>query len=253
MGALPVEWKAYGRKQGFEDGYIVEEALVSIYVNGMEIASLMASPSNQDWLAVGFLKNGRFIESASEIESLHISKRGCCVDLWLSHEMRQPEKKIITSGCGGGIIFEDPETVTGRIDSTFTIPRDEIFRLFEELQQASELHVISGGVHSSALCRDGELLVVVEDIGRHNTIDKICGYALLNGVDTRGSMLLTTGRISSEMMVKTALMGCPVVASRKSPTSLSLEIASAWNISLIGYVKRRSMRVYTHAGRIKDS
>ncbi|HEX9809681.1 MAG TPA: formate dehydrogenase accessory sulfurtransferase FdhD, partial [Alphaproteobacteria bacterium] len=90
----------------------------------------------------------------------------------------------------------------------------------------------------------------VEDVGRHNTVDKLRGACLELGIETRGRILLTTGRVSSEMLRKGARMGCPVIASRNSPTSLSVAMAQAWNITLVGYVRQGSMRAYAHAERL---
>jgi len=95
-----------------------------------------------------------------------------------------------------------------------------------------------------------EMVAIVEDVGRHNTIDKISGVCLLEGIDPEGRVLLVTGRISSEMMRKAAKMGCPVIASRTSPTSISIEMAQAWNITLIGYVRSGRMRVYSCPERV---
>jgi FdhD protein len=108
-------------------------------------------------------------------------------------------------------------------------------------------------VHTAALSDGKELLVVAEDIGRHNTLDRLLGLALIVGVDTAGLILLATGRVSSEMLRKGARMGCPIIASRNSPTSMSVALAEAWNITLIGYVRQRTMRVYTHPHRLKPA
>jgi len=253
MGFEPVIWNEYTRDRKEVEGFIVEEELISIHVNGKEIASLMATPENQDWLAVGFLKNARLIDTVDEIEVLHVTREGCCVDIWLNHELKQPERKIITSGCGGGILFEEPDLETGRIDTEEVYSPEQLHGLFRKLQKEAALHSRAGGIHSSALSDGRELLVTVEDIGRHNTVDKLCGFALLEGVDTHGKLLLTSGRVSSEMMLKAARMGCPLVASRNSPTSLSRKMAESWNITLACYVRGRSMRVYTQPERIVNS
>ncbi|MBN1265423.1 MAG: formate dehydrogenase accessory sulfurtransferase FdhD [Anaerolineales bacterium] len=252
MGFEPVTWNEFGRDNKETDGFIVEESLVSLYVNGKEIASLMATPLNQDWLAAGFLKNAHLINTVDEIKILHITRAGCCVDIWLDHELQQPDRKIITSGCGGGILFEEPDQEVGRIEYDVVYSPDQLYALFDQLQQVSKIHRQAGGIHAAALSDGKELLITVEDIGRHNTVDKLCGYSLLNSLDTGGLLLLTTGRVSSEMTLKGARMGCPVIASRNSATSLSRKIAESWNITLAGYVRRRSMRVYTHPERLSN-
>jgi FdhD protein len=123
---------------------------------------------------------------------------------------------------------------------------------FRKLQTAYSLYARSRGVHAAGLLdpQTMELVATVEDVGRHNTVDKLTGYCLLRGIDTRDKVLLVTGRISSEMMRKTALMGIPIAASRTSPTSLSVEMARAWGITLVGYVRQGSMRVYSCPERL---
>ena len=106
-------------------------------------------------------------------------------------------------------------------------------------------------MHTAGLTDALSILAVAEDVGRHNTIDKLVGQCLERDIDTQGRILLTTGRVSSEMLRKGAIMGCPIVASRNSPTSMSIEMAQAWNISLVGYVRRNTMRVYTHPERLQ--
>ena len=119
------------------------------------------------------------------------------------------------------------------------------------MQQRATLYARSRGVHTAALSDGKEIVVLAEDVGRHNTIDKVRGACLLEQIDPRGKILLCTGRISSEMINKAARMGCPIVASRTSPTSMSVQLAREWNITLAGYVRREQMKVYAHPERLR--
>ncbi len=253
-GAVPTQWYEVLKdgSQMQKDGEIIEEALISIYVNGIELATIMATPQEGDLLALGFLKNEGLIDDISEIEILHISQAGCCVDLWLNRPFKKPERSIITSGCGGGVTFTDPEVGIEPLHSEINLDPERIRGAFRKLQPPNSLYARSRGVHAAGLLdpQSEELVVVVEDVGRHNTIDKLTGCCLKHGIETRDRVLLVTGRISSEMMRKTAMMGCPVVASRTSPTSLSVEMAQAWGITLVGYVRSGGMRVYSFPERI---
>jgi FdhD protein len=252
-GTVPTQWHEYGKEDWSQkDGEVIDETLVTIYVNGAEIAAIMATPQEQDLLALGFLKNEGLIEEISEIEIIYISKVGCCVDIWLNHPFEKPERTIITSGCGGGVTFTDPEVGIDPIHSEITIKSDLLRQSFRKLQPPNSLYARSRGVHAAGLLnpQTQELIAVVEDVGRHNTIDKLTGCCLKHNLETRDRVLLVTGRISSEMMRKTAMMGCPIVASRTSPTSLSVEMARAWNITLVGYVRQGSMRVYSNPERL---
>jgi FdhD protein len=150
------------------------------------------------------------------------------------------------------VTFTDPETGIEPIDSAIIIETDLLRSAFRKLQPPNSLYARSRGVHAAGLLdpQSRELIAIVEDVGRHNTIDKLTGFSLKHGIETQDRVLLVTGRISSEMMRKAAAMGCPIVASRTSPTSLSVEMAQAWKITLVGYVRQGSMRVYSHADRL---
>jgi FdhD protein len=123
--------------------------------------------------------------------------------------------------------------------------------LFGGLQRPDSLYARARGVHAAAISDGRKLLASAEDVGRHNTIDKLLGICMQRGIDTREKMLLVTGRISSEMLVKSATMGCPIVASRNSPTSLSVNLARELGITLIGYVRRQTMRIYSFPERLQ--
>ena len=234
------------------DGQVIEEIFVSIHVNGQELATIAATPIRQDWLAVGFLANEGFITSKDELRAVHICPSGSCVDVWLTatREIKLPSRRILTSGCGGGVTFDDLTKTQSPLESDLTLPAAQLWSLLDQLQDAAKLYRRTRGVHTSALFQDGARVSSAEDVGRHNTLDKIRGDCLLRGVDTRGGVLLSTGRVSSEMLNKAVKMGCPVVASRTSATSFSVSLARAWNITLVGYLQRGRMLVYANGWRL---
>jgi FdhD protein len=251
-GAVSTQWHEHRKEWSQTDGEVIEEALITIYVNGGELVTIMATPQEQDLLALGFIKNEGLIENPDEIEVLHVSQAGCCVDLWLNRAFEKPERMIITSGCGGGVTFDDPSIGLKPLKSSLQIEPKLLHRMFRLLQPPNSLYARSRGVHAAGLLDplNEELLAFVEDVGRHNTIDKLTGYCLIHGIESRNRVLLVTGRISSEMMRKAAVMSCPIVASRTSPTSLSVEMAQAWNITLVGYVRSGGIRVYSYPERL---
>jgi FdhD protein len=237
-----------GRLQS-EAGHVVSEALVRLHVNGQELATLMCSPHELAVLALGFLANEGIIGSRDDVRLVKICPSLACVEVWLRDANRElPTHGVITSGCGGGITFADLTAGIEPLDSNLRVMPRQIGRLIGALQGGQETR----GVHTAALAEGESLLVVAEDVGRHNAIDRIRGRCLLEEVPTEGRILLTTGRISSEMLNKAARMRIPVVASRTSPTSLSVTLAVAWNITLIGYVRRDSLNVYTGQARIAE-
>jgi FdhD protein len=249
-GAVPDPWLEY--RQGWKDvpGEVIEEGLVTLYVNGRDVATMMCTPRELGWLSLGFLKNEGLLENLEEVEVLFVSQVGCCVDLWLNRAFHKPERAIITSGCGGGITFADPALDREPLNEDLRLEPEALFRLFNDLHRPESLHARARGVHAAGLSDGERVLVMVEDVGRHNTLDKLMGACLERGIPTRGRILLATGRVSSEMLRKGAQMGCPIIASRNSPTSMSVAMARAWNITLVGYVRQGSMRVYAHPERL---
>ncbi|NIM95115.1 MAG: formate dehydrogenase accessory sulfurtransferase FdhD [Anaerolineales bacterium] len=249
-GAKTSSWAEYRSGWKHHDSEVIEEALITLYINGFELASIMATPLEQKELALGFLKNEGLLDHMDEVEEIYVTADGCCVDLWLNHAVQRPERFIITSGCGAGISFDDPSLDLDPLVDDFCIEPERLFERFQELHFPGSLHARARGVHTAGLSDGEQILAISEDVGRHNTIDKLLGKCLLNDIETRGKVLLTTGRVSSEMLRKGARMGCPIIASRNSPTSLSISMAEAFNITLVGYVRRNSLRVYSHTWRL---
>ena len=251
-GTSPEDWIELNEEGHLVKGNVIGEAPITIYINGLELATFMATPQDQDLLALGFLKNERLITDFSDIEILYISRAGCCVDIWLNHPFENPDRFVITSGCGGGVTFSDTVKGINPLESSLKIKPELIQQMFRKLQPPNSLYAKSRGVHAAGLLdpKSENLIAIVEDVGRHNTIDKLTGYCLVNDIDTHGKVLLVTGRISSEMIQKAALMGCPITASRTSPTSLSIEMAQNWNITLVGYVRNQRMRIYSNPQRL---
>jgi FdhD protein len=234
------------------DSEVIEEGFVSIFVNGEELATVMCSPREQDRFAIGFLANEGIIGSLAEVRAVHVCPSGACVDVWLTRsDFVRPNRLILTSGCGGGVTFDDLTKAMEPLGSAITIAPQKLAGLLIEMQQRATLYARSRGVHTAALSDGSDIIVLAEDVGRHNTIDKVRGACLIDKIDPRDKILLCTGRISSEMINKAARMGCPIVASRTSPTSLSVQLAREWNITLAGYVRRDHLKVYAHPERLK--
>ncbi len=250
-GALPFHYNIYDGGWREVEAEVIEEGSLTLFVNGRELASLMCTPRQPLQLALGFLANEGFIQSMAEVEVAHICAGGACADLWLSHSIpdRMPHK-IITSGCSGGLTFADLSAAIAPPTHERSIHPERLGELIVRLQDQDSLYARARGVHSSALSDGEDLVVVAEDIGRHNTLDRLRGECLLRGIDPSGMVLLSTGRISSEMIYKAALMGCPIVASRTSPTSLSVTLARLWQITLCGYLRRNRVNVYACPERL---
>ncbi len=250
VGAVSADWVEFKDVWAPVHASVIEEAFVTINVNGEELVTIMCTPKEQDWLALGFMWNEGLIEHMDQVDHLHISEDGCCIDVWLTHEFKMPPRRIITSGCGGGVTFNESPDRIPSVNHDLHLTPGQLLNTFRKLHVPGSLHAAARGVHTSGLTDGEEILVLAEDVGRHNTIDKLRGACLIQGINPQGRALLATGRISSEMLHKGAMMGCPIVASRNAPTSMSISMADASSISLVGYVRKGSMRVYTHPWRL---
>ncbi|MEW5720266.1 MAG: formate dehydrogenase accessory sulfurtransferase FdhD [Chloroflexota bacterium] len=257
-------------------GAIIGESRWVLYVNDVEVVTFMATPRNLHHLALGFLASENLIARLDEIASLRVNEAadraywyipalgvnetramvvceenvGTIQARLTRDDFRVPAHRVLTSGCGGGVTFSDLSARQTPLDSKRTVRAAQLFAMMGELYAQGELYRATRGVHTSALTDGENILVLAEDVGRHNTLDKIRGECLMCGIETRDHLLLSTGRISSEMITKAAKMQVPIVASRTSPTSLALELARAWNIALIGYLRAEEMRVYCGVSRI---
>jgi FdhD protein len=233
----------------------ITETSVTLTVNGEDWLALLCTPVELESLAVGFLYNEGLIHLKSEIASVRVCPTGDTIDVWLTHAVQKPAQWVRTSGCTGGItgvpVEKQPvvEMLPTGVDGIRLNPGD-ITGLVARLFETQDLYPATGGVHTSALSDGKRILVSAEDIGRHNTLDKIAGRCLLDGITYRQRVLITTGRISSEMMQKAVRIGASIVISRTAPSSLSIELAEQAGITLIGYARRDRFTVYSHPQRI---
>ena len=203
-GAVGARWLEFRGRWEAVEAEVIEEALVTIYVNGRELATIMCTPRDQTSLALGLLKNEGRLERLDEVVLTHVSRDGCCVDLWLRHPVEPPTRTIVTSGCGGGVTFDDPARPLPPLTDDLRLSPAQLVEQLNRLHFPGSLHARTRGVHAAGLSDGERLLARVEDVGRHNTIDKLTGECLQRGIETRGRALLATGRVSSEMLRKGA-------------------------------------------------
>lgn len=232
------------------DSGIIVESPVSLTVNGEIWLTFMCTPTDLEALAVGFLFNEGVIESRLEVADVHVCENGENVDVWLSHAVEKPKEWRRTSGCTGGVTAAEFESPLPIALNGFSISPQEINQLINQLFESQDLYRQVGGVHTSALSDGQAVRVIAEDIGRHNSVDKLAGICLLNQIEMPRKILLTTGRVSSEMLQKTARLGAAIVISRTSPSSLSIELAEKLGVTLIGYARRDRFSVYAHPERV---
>ena len=249
----PIHYLQINSKNGSSiAGHTIVETPVSLTLNGEVWTTFMCTPVHLEALMVGFLFNEGVINGMDEVVDARECEHGDNVDVWLTHEAQKPDSWTRTSGCTGGVTavasVERPEPVSSSKD--FIMTPNQVNQLVEMLFESQELYQETGGVHTSALSDGDKVILAAEDIGRHNTLDKIAGLCLMENTWPEKRILITTGRISSEMLQKAVRMGAKVVASRTSPSSMSIELAEAWDITLIGYARRNRFNLYAAPERI---
>jgi len=235
---------------------VVREIPVTLRLNGREIITLLASDDALDFLAAGFLKAEGFVSSREDLVAITVAPQGEAVDVEATGvdplAEKLLERRTVTSGCGKGTTF------THAVDALQArqapvgprVSAGQIRQLMHGLLRGSALYREAGGVHSAALATAGEIVLFRDDIGRHNAVDKIHGECFLRDIPVADKLLLTTGRISSEILVKAAKLGVAILVSRSSPTDLALELAERTGITVVGQVRGGGLTIYTGEERV---
>lgn len=232
---------------------VATEAEVALSVNGESWLSFSCTPTNLPALALGFLFNEGIIRTAAEVASAHVCAEGTLIDVWLNHPAEKPTQWQRTSGCTGGFTRAKPQSIQSIPQGIDPLQPGQISALMKQLFESQALYHASRGIHCAALSDQSSLHVVAEDIGRHNTLDKLAGMLLQQPPIQRLPVLLTTGRISSEMLQKAARIQAEVVISHTAPTHLSVRLAQTAGITLIGYARAEQFSIYTHPQRVASA
>lgn len=242
-----------GRVEPLE-GETVSEFPLLLTVNGQELATLIASPHDLRFLVAGFLRLQGFVTSVDDFLILSVCNDSGMANVRVRGEVPSRLTPVLTSGCGTGITFHLPEArhaapgAEGEDERRFT--PGEVFALMDELARRAEGYRRHGGIHSAAVGDGNSLLLYAEDIGRHNTLDRIAGEALLKNIDLKGKMLVTSGRVSVEMVAKALLLGITLIASRTAPTDMAVRMGEEAGATIVGYVRGGRFNVYTHPERL---
>ena len=224
------------------------EMSLTLYINGQELVTILCTPTKLNCLVLGFLYSEGIIHGMADIASMRICEDEPIADVRLSKtDYTPPTRRTLTSGCGSGASFSNAES---KVNSDLAATPQEILALMKQLNQQQDLFQQCGGTHGSALCDHQQILVSAEDIGRHNTLDKILGECLLRKMPTRDCILLTTGRITSEMLIKAARMQTPIVVSRGSPTERAVSLGHDLGITVVGYARGNRLSVFSKEERL---
>lgn len=238
----------------FQKVNICEEEPVDLMVNGKRIVTFMCTLKNLRELAVGHLYSRGMIKDLKEIYSLSILEDMGKIYGITTNTMDFENfelSTILSSNCGcGGDKFSDKLLKMPKIKSKFKISMERVKELTVEMFSKAEMYKHIGGMHCAAISDGKDILALNEDVGRHNAADKTIGEALLSGVDFSQVMIMTTGRISSDMIIKAANVSCPLIVSRSIPTTLALELANKLGITLIGRAVSSKPIIYIYKERI---
>ena len=235
---------------------VVKERPVTVLLNDTELATLMCSPKDLEYLAVGFLFSEGLVGGRKDIKRTIVDDKDGVVWVETKKDMKPSlgfaAKRFITTGCGKGLTFVDASRSRRELKtrSRSTLRASSVPNLMKEFLHRSRLFRTTGGTHSAALCSTRHILVFNEDIGRHSAIDKVIGECVLKGIRMNDRVLLTSGRISSEIVVKVARSRVPIVVSKSAPTDLAVKLADNFGITLVGFARGARMNVYTNGSRI---
>jgi len=243
----------YSERHGFkeEETFLALEERFTIFFNNLKIISLLCSPENIEELAVGFLFAEGLTCTNNDYWEIYLRDNK---EIYVyAEQIKDMENFLVggtlTSGCGQGMTFLGQERIIQPFQSYLNLGINKILDQAKAFEKQTLLEKNTGGVHNAGLLFNGRF-IVRKDVGRHNAVDKICGYCLLNGVDPKDAVLFLTGRVSSEIIMKGVKMRIPFVVSLSGATAMAAELAQGFGITLLGYVRGKSAVIYSHPERI---
>jgi len=237
------------------EGHVAAERALTLYINKREIVTLMTLGTQPELLVLGWLRNQRLLRDIEQIKAIQVDwETDAAVVTTFDGIEGLDEKmgrKTVTTGCGQGTVFGGLMDEIDKIKlPPVTLRQSAIYRLLRNLNEHNEIYRQAGAVHGCALCRESELLLFIEDVGRHNAVDAIAGHMWLNDTEGGDKLFYTTGRLTSEMVIKVAQMGIPILLSRSGVTQMGLEIAKRVGVTLIARAKGSHFLVYNGAENI---
>ena len=248
--------RAAGEKIRDASDSVAAEIGFTLHVNDRQVVTLLCTPAELDAMAIGFLLSEGILKEREALRDIVVDEKTFSVSVTLADLPDDIDttfhKKTITSGCGRGITFTDAANLKALPPNrnSLRITPAEIHALLREFRSISELFMQTGGVHSAALADTRRIYLFAEDIGRHNAVDKLLGKAFLDNIPVEDKILLSSGRISGEIMTKVIRNRVPIMISRTAPTCMSITYAEDHGVTLIGFARGNRMNIYTHPQRI---
>lgn len=238
---------------------IVTEYAVTVKVNQEEFVTMVCTPEYVEDMVIGYLASERVIRDFDDIEQIWHQEKDGFVHVKTKrvnpYFQQMQNKRYITSCCGAsrqGFVFANDALVAKKMEEVHVrVTPEECHRLMHDMQNDATIFQKTGGVHNAALCDASGIVLSRMDIGRHNALDKIYGYCLRNQISMQDKIIVFSGRISSEILLKVSKIGCEIVLSKSAPTALALELADHLGITTVGFIRKEGMNVYTHQERIQ--
>ena len=235
--------------QNTRELHIAEERPLTLYLDSYEIVTLMTLGTEPEWLALGYVKNQGLISDIGEIKSVQVDWQvnAAAITTYAGRDDWREKlgPRIVTTGCGQGTVFGDIKAQLENIDiKPLKIRQSRLYALLKNLSAHNAVYKSAGAVHGCALCRGAEALIFIEDVGRHNAVDAIAGRLWLEAVSGADKLFYTTGRLTSEMVIKVAQMRIPALLSRSGITQMGLELARDMNITLLARARNKHFLIY---------
>ncbi|KRD95305.1 formate dehydrogenase accessory sulfurtransferase FdhD [Priestia megaterium] len=246
-----------GQMESVEDK-IVTEFPVTVKINEEEFVTMVCSPQYIEDMVIGYLASEGVIRAYTDIKNIWVQEKEGYVHVTIDklnpYFQNLQNKRYITSCCGasrqGFVFINDALTAKKMNDISVELSIKDCFQLMNELQQSAATFQETGGVHNAAICDKNGFMLSRMDIGRHNALDKLYGYCLKHHISIRDKVVVFSGRISSEILLKVAKIGCEVVLSKSAPTELALNLAEELGITTVGFIRNDSLNIYTCPERI---
>ena len=237
------------------EGHIAAERALTIYLDKREVVTLMTLGTQPELLVLGWLRNQRLIQSIDAIRAIQVDWETESVAITTHQKVdgldKKLSKKTVTTGCGQGTVYGDMMEGLSKLKlPKVTVKQSQLYKMLANLNAHNEIYKQAGAVHGCALCLGTEILRFVEDVGRHNAVDAIAGYMWLHDIKGDDKTFYTTGRLTSEMVIKVAQMGIPILLSRSGATQMGYELAQQIGVVLISRARGKHFVVYNGAEQI---
>ena len=221
---------------------VIKEHMLELFINDEKWMTFICSPTNLEELALGFLWNENVISDVNQIQSLQLSSDRSRIEICLDKQVTKPSHFHRTTT---GMALPQTEIAARKLNG-FSYPAKDLHPLYNRFSDEQKLHDLVGGFHSAGLSDGKDIRIIMEDLGRHNCLDKLAGDLLKTEHSFIPTVLMISGRISSEMVLKSVFMGSPILVSRTSPTALAIEMAEKSGICLVGYMRSKQFHIYSH-------